>query len=104
MGLMSSIAMAKQVNQGHVSLNDALKWHLQSNVFPPLPNVVVDIVQEVFRRLLEEGEPFEKTLEEVVVFPKIQRKTSAVLDSLKLWPFVPGVEHLVEEIGPEMLN
>ena len=103
MGLMSSIAMAEQVKEGLTTLYDALKWHLQCNFFRPYSNNVVGLVQGVFRRFA--NETFEDIAEETVLLPKgTERKIAEVVEDLKLWPFVPGIEYSLEEPRPEMLN
>ena len=41
MGTMGAMGMADQVQQGHLALEDALYWHLQSNHYPPVNAVFI---------------------------------------------------------------
>jgi hypothetical protein len=42
MGATQAHAFAEAVNDGEVSIKDAIAWHLQSNHYPPVPSIMVE--------------------------------------------------------------
>jgi len=43
MGALGALGMAEQVSEGNLQLNSAIRWHLGSNHYPPVP-VFMDAV------------------------------------------------------------
>jgi len=50
MGRMGAEAMAEQVREGALHLQAALRWHLQSNHYPPLPEVLIPAAMRAIER------------------------------------------------------
>lgn len=42
MGAMKSMEMAEAVNDGSININDALRYHLTSNHYPPVPTTMIE--------------------------------------------------------------
>lgn len=43
MGATGAMGMSEAVNDGLASLDQALVWHLQSNHYPPVPTIMVQV-------------------------------------------------------------
>ena len=43
MGYMNALAFSGEVQEGNVSLENALRWHLGSNHYPPVPASMVPV-------------------------------------------------------------
>lgn len=90
MGTTGAMGMADNVNEGLVSLDAALHWHLTSNHFPPVPTTMIPVAKAAIEALNDDDGDREIPLPEgietrdgLTVLPAWR-----VSESLHLWSFV----------------
>lgn len=55
MGSMGAMAMKDEVDEGDISLDNALIWHLRSNHYPPVPLCMLEPCKQAIK-LCNDGE------------------------------------------------
>lgn len=74
MGALGAAGFAEQVDEGNVSLRNALSWHLTSNHYPPLPSYFIPTAAAA----IEAGQ--EEDWDREIELPRGCRDHSVVLD------------------------
>lgn len=49
MGMTSAVGMARAMAEGQTSLDAGLKWHLESNHYPPVSQTWLPVCREIVR-------------------------------------------------------
>jgi|GEM_PF-2670320 len=94
MGAVNAEAMAAAVGEGEFSMRMALIWSLQSNHFPAIHEIFVDVAMTAIG--LAADEDFDTVLE----MPNgMQKSVIDIVEQLHLWPFVDNADALPPEPG-----
>ncbi len=95
MGTLGAIGMADEVGSGHISLRQALGWHLQSNHYPPHPAFMVSVAERAILKARDGDLDSKIRLPKGVEHARYGRLVPVweVIDGLHLGPFVD------EEVG-----
>jgi hypothetical protein len=96
MGSTQAMGMAEAVDDGMVDLRSALSWHLTSNHYPPIPEIMIDVAMAA----IEAGE--DEDWDRLIDLPDgVEHRryghsvpASAVIEDMHLDPFI-----LIQEGG-----
>lgn len=86
MGFNNATGMADAVEEGHLTLRDAVVYHLQTNHFPPVPPPFIGVAMEAIE-LAKEGE-----YETMQDYPNgLRRQVRETIEGLHLAPFIETI-------------
>lgn len=93
MGHMHATEFASAVEDGTVSLDQALAWHLRSNHFPPVPLTMVPVCAAAIEAVNDDDLGREIDLPDGVTFRGASRTTAhAIVESHHLHAFLNDEE------------
>ena len=89
MGYANAAGMAEQVNDGALSLDAAVSWHLSSNCYPPVPQLMVPVaVQAIHRMRTGHGDSAVTLPHGTTYRGRVKVEASLIIESLRLDAFV----------------
>jgi len=94
MGHMGAMGMMGAVEDGMIGIRQALSWHLSSNHYPPIPEIMVDVAMAAIEA--GEDEDWDRLIDlpDGVEHRRYGKRVpaSAVIESMHLDTFIQGEE------------
>lgn len=92
MGYSQAAGYAEMVAEGSITLRQGVIAHMQSNMFPVLPEILVDVAVTAIEAMREEQSDILIALPEGMTFlGETHAQASAIIESMRLDAFVDMV-------------